>query len=70
MAERSDSPLWMSVWFDAGRKINGVMVSDTHKGNVHAVYGEALSDARRMCEQNDGIGFSIRRIAPAEVRHG
>lgn len=56
--------LWMAVWFDAGSEDDGVWRSFTHYGKSFANSREAWAEAQRLCEEFDGIGFTVRHIEP------
>ncbi|CAM2158388.1 hypothetical protein PT2222_40286 [Paraburkholderia tropica] len=58
------SGLWMPIWYDAGREIDGMWCSCTHYGAAIAGQGEAWAEAHRMCEATNGIGFSVQRVEP------
>lgn len=59
-----NQPLWMPIWYDAGREVNGLWCSCTHYGTALADKGEAWAAARRMCDEIGGIGFTVSLIEP------
>ncbi|CAG9194525.1 hypothetical protein PSP6_150033 [Paraburkholderia tropica] len=59
-----NQPLWMPIWFDAGREVDGLWRSCTHYGAARADQREAWAEARRMCDETGGIGFTISAVEP------
>ncbi|MBB2977664.1 hypothetical protein [Paraburkholderia tropica] len=60
--------LWMAVWFDAGVEDGGLWRSYTHYGQSFANSREAWDEAQRLCEEFEGIGFTVRPIEPVVAR--
>lgn len=56
--------LWLPVCYDAGREIDGLWCSHTHYGTAVANKHEAWAEARRMCDECGGIGFTVSRVDP------
>lgn len=59
-----DNALWMPIWYDAGREVDGLWRSCTHYGAALADKHEAWAEARRMCDETGGIGFTISPVEP------
>ncbi|MEX3918247.1 hypothetical protein AB4Y43_18725 [Paraburkholderia sp. BR10872] len=56
--------LWMPIWHDAGREVDGLWRSGTYYGTALADQQAAWAEARRMCEEIGGIGFTVSPVAP------
>lgn len=55
---------WMAVWYQDGGHDGDMWVGYTHYGRSFANSREAWDEARRLCEEFDGVGFAARRIEP------
>lgn len=62
-----DNALWMPIWYDAGREVDGLWRSCTHYGTALADQREAWTQARRMCDETGGIGFTISPVEPVSI---
>lgn len=68
-ARAQSTTLWMPIWYDAGREIDGLWCSCTHYGAALTDKRKAWAEARRMCDAIGGIGFCVRRVEPV-IREG
>ncbi|WP_321942926.1 hypothetical protein [Paraburkholderia tropica] len=64
----SAETLWIPVAFDHGEDVDGIWRSNTCFGAPTADQLDAWRAARRLCDELDGIGFTVRRADPVAGR--
>ncbi|EKS73156.1 hypothetical protein BURK_001775 [Burkholderia sp. SJ98] len=58
---------WVPVWFSSGTGLDGVRQGFAHHGKPQDSKRQAWHEARRMCEQGDGVGFMVARRPTVEA---